>query len=410
MKTVRMTDRWLKTISTDEGRLEFTDALTPGLRLRVTKRAKKWSLLTRHFGKQTRFPIGAYPDIGLLDARKTASELLDCASVSDLQETVSRLTSKGTPLLEQVCMDYVAVLAARSKSSFKEYERALVKSPLSFCSFMERKKGQSVEIGHVKAVDVAEWLRETFVRAPSQARHGRAYLHAVFEWAIKAKYDYTTIGGSRDYGVEHNPVSATPTFKANNARKRVLSLEELVKFYNHLPKATGPQIALGLRMVVAMGGLRITEIMHSQKEWYSNGWLKLPETKNGREHSVPLTKTAQALLLDTLALSDDESPFLFPHQLDNQEPILITSVGRTSRRMVERFDMEPFQLRDIRRTMKTHLLDLGYVEEREIDIWHNHGQNSDVARKHYTWAEYRDLKLRVAAKIDQFLSANIMSE
>ena len=63
----------------------------------------------------------------------------------------------------------------------------------------------------------------------------------------------------------------------------------------------------------------------------------------------------------------------------------------------------PFQLKDLRRTFKTHLLDSEYVEEREIDIWHNHGQHSDVARKHYTWAEYKSVKQRVANKIDQFL-------
>ena len=67
--------------------------------------------------------------------------------------------------------------------------------------------------------------------------------------------------------------------------------------------------------------------------------------------------------------------------------------------------MEPFQLKDLRRTFKTTLLEKGLVEEREIDIWHNHGQNSDVARKHYTWAEFRDLKSRVAGQVDEFLYA-----
>ena len=71
--------------------------------------------------------------------------------------------------------------------------------------------------------------------------------------------------------------------------------------------------------------------------------------------------------------------------------------------MIDDNDLEPFQMRDLRRSFKTHLLDGEYVEEREIDIWHNHGQNSDVARKHYTWAEYKKLKTRVAAKIDDFL-------
>ena len=72
--------------------------------------------------------------------------------------------------------------------------------------------------------------------------------------------------------------------------------------------------------------------------------------------------------------------------------------------MIEDYNLEPFQMRDLRRSFKTHLLDGEYVEEREIDIWHNHGQNSDVARKHYTWAEYKKLKLRVAKKIDKFLN------
>ncbi len=31
------------------------------------------------------------------------------------------------------------------------------------------------------------------------------------------------------------------------------------------------------------------------------------------------------------------------------------------------------------------------------------GQNADVARKHYTWAEYKSVKSRVAGKIDAFL-------
>ena len=84
--------------------------------------------------------------------------------------------------------------------------------------------------------------------------------------------------------------------------------------------------------------------------------------------------------------------------------MLIASASRMTRRLVERRQFRLFQLRDIRRTMKTHFLDDEYVEEREIDIWHNHGQNADVARKHYSWAEYKNLKMRVASRIDAFLN------
>ncbi|GJL94497.1 MAG: hypothetical protein DHS20C05_09020 [Hyphococcus sp.] len=53
------------------------------------------------------------------------------------------------------------------------------------------------------------------------------------------------------------------------------------------------------------------------------------------------------------------------------------------------------------------MLDGELVEEREIDIWHNHGQKSDVARKHYLWAEYKALKTRVVGKVDEFLNTVI---
>lgn len=88
---------------------------------------------------------------------------------------------------------------------------------------------------------------------------------------------------------------------------------------------------------------------------------------------------------------------IFPRHVDP------TSIGKIGWRLMSDFGVEPFQLKDLRRTFKTRLLDGEYVEEREIDIWHNHGQHSDVARKHYTWAEYNSVKQRVAEKIDAFL-------
>jgi len=137
-------------------------------------------------------------------------------------------------------------------------------------------------------------------------------------------------------------------------------------------------------MVMCMGGLRITEISASKKDWYKDGWLCLSTTKNKREHHVPLMKHAQLQYQIALAVTNSESDYLFPNTYDIRKPINPTSLGKVARRLMSDFGVEPFQLKDLRRTFKTHLLDGEYVEEREIDIWHNHGQHSDVARKHYT--------------------------
>ena len=403
MNSVSMTDRWVNAVRVDQGRSEFSDAVTPGLRLRVSKRSKKWTLLTRKFGKQTRIAIGDYPAIGLREARGVAAELKSATSDSDLITSISQMRAKPSPMLSQVCLDYVEQMKAKGKVSHHEYERALVKSPLSICAYMNQKLGAPAEVRDVGPEHVAEWLHMIYERGPSQAKHCRAYLHAVFEWAISAKFDYSAVGGVKDYGVSTNPVSATPSINATKPRNRVLSIEELSTLWRLLPEEATPEIAIGMRMVVAMGGLRLSEIFHCERKWFKDGWLTLPETKNGREHSVPLTQYAQELHNEASRRGRLQSKFLFPHQFEKSKPLPIASPGAAIRRIIKKHKLAPFQARDIRRTMKSHLLDGGFVEEREIDIWHNHGQKSDIARKHYTWAEYRELKLRVADQIDEFL-------
>lgn len=105
---------------------------------------------------------------------------------------------------------------------------------------------------------------------------------------------------------------------------------------------------------------------------WRDGWLLLPETKNGRPHQLPITRTAAPLVARCLELAHPRSPYLLSNP------------------------------RDLRRTMKTHLIDAG-IDERWLDIWHNHGQTASVARKHYIRAEYADLKRDVAEAIDAWL-------
>jgi len=403
MKTIRMTDRWLRAISVDAGREEFADSITRGLRLRVSSRAKKWSVVTRHNNKQIRVPLGGYPQVSLLGVRDQANEILSAGSLPDFEAMLRRMTVSDTPALQSLCHDYIEKMKAKGQKSHTEYQRALIDSPTSFCNFMQSKLGHAAQVGDVRTAHVTEWLRDIYQRAPSHARHCRAYLHAVFAWAIKAEFDYTTTSGRAAYGISVNPVAATPGGAKSKARQRVLTTKELKQIWELAPQVAEPITATALRLIIAMGGLRVSEILHSERSWYKNGWLTLPETKNGREHNVPLTEHAMHEFKIAQQFVRPGSQFLVPHKFDNQQPMPAPSVGRVVKRLIEKFDMESFQLRDLRRTMKTHLLDGEYVEEREIDIWHNHGQNSDVARKHYSWAEYKHLKTRVAKQIDVFL-------
>ena len=402
MKTLRMTDRWVRTISVETGREEYCDSILRGLRLRVSSASKKWSAVTRRGGKQMRTNIGDYPDISLSDARKHADHLLNAKSEAAARgETLT--DDDIFPSLKSLCEDYVAQMKAKGQVSHDAYHRILIRGDNSFCNYMDKVLKRPARVVDVKQEHAVNWLRETYQRSAAHSRHCRAYLHAVFAWAIKANLDFTTNASRKNYGITVNPVAGTPTGPKATPRQRVLSREELKKIWEKLPDACDPRTSAAIRMVMCMGGLRITEISSSKKEWYKDGWLCLPTTKNKREHHVPLTKHAETQYLIALAVTNSESEYIFPNTYDIRKPIDPTSLGKVARRLMSDFGVEPFQLKDLRRTFKTHLLDGEYVEEREIDIWHNHGQHSDVARKHYTWAEYKSVKQRVADKIDRFL-------
>jgi integrase len=156
-----------------------------------------------------------------------------------------------------------------------------------------------------------------------------------------------------------------------------------------------------------MGGLRVTEISESRLEWWSDGMLRLPKTKNGRAHEVPAPAVAQQVLDLSRQLAAPGSPFLFANAHTPDEPITHNGVIRSTKGLNARLKLEHWTPRDLRRTMKTHLIERG-VDERWLDVWHNHGQNADVARRHYIRAEYLDVKRKVAAAIDGFLEEQIM--
>ena len=57
----------------DQARIEYFDAETPGLCLRITSDGvKTWALIYRHHGRKRRLTLGRFPDLGLADARGKA--------------------------------------------------------------------------------------------------------------------------------------------------------------------------------------------------------------------------------------------------------------------------------------------------------------------------------------------------
>ncbi|MDX2029352.1 MAG: integrase family protein [Blastocatellia bacterium] len=397
MAFINLSDRWLQSATASE-RAEYTDAACPNLRVRIGKRSKIFSVMIGAGAVRRRVALGKYPQLSLAEARRKAAATTDDPASMPVAKKEARY---GT--VAELFDFVVAAMEAEGKTNEANciYLRD---GPLAAAKHF----GEATLARNVRPADVTSWLREIH-KAGIKLQHPRAYLSAAFGRAMKADNDPTANIGAIVFGIDVNPVRNVGGRVSAEPRNRKLSIDELKAFWRDFPAATSPHTAAAARMIIAMGGTRVSEVLCSRKEWWTTGaapQLELPKTKNATAHVLPLPRAAAEQLLIARAIADPNSDYLYPHRLNASEPLSLNSLAQAVRRYCEDAKVEPFQPRDLRRTMKSHLLDSDAdLREEWVDIWHNHGRHADVARKHYDRAEYTRAKQKVADAIDRIVSS-----
>ena len=405
MTKVNLTAKWLQA-SQEPG--AYSDLLVPSLKVRVAKSGKKsFSAVAWKNGRTARLTFGRFPEVTLAEARRRAdafSNGVETEAETPAGPQLDNRSDVGTDLpITALFEDYVARMRSRGQPAAETYADSFWRGSRSFVNFLTQRHGRLPRASEITADDAAAWLRERRKTAPFYPYYLRGQLHAAFAWGLKQRHDWT--GEGRDYGLSYNPIASVPAGKKEPPKDRVLSLKELKVCWDSLDPANAAHRVL--QLIIAMGGLRVTEIAHSERAWWSEeDWLHIPETKNGRPHSVPLTDHAKDALALSKVLSGHNAKWLFPNRSDPGEPITLNGIRQSVRRLYTKLDVGPFNPRDLRRTMKTHLIDR-QVDERWLEIWHNHGQTAGVARKHYTRAEHHDVKIATAKAIDAFLKDTV---
>lgn len=396
MPKIAFTDRWLRNLKPKTRQDEFTDATCPNLRLRVTRNAKSFSVMVGDPGSRRRVTLGKYPALQLAEARRKAGQTTSNPIVKKVARKESRF---GT--VKDLFEFVIASMEEEGKDPEANRIYLLTGPNAAVHAF-----GDATLARNVRPADVTQWLRDIHL-AGIKTQHPRAYLSAAFGRGILADNDPTKDVGDVVYGIDANPVVNVGGGGSSSARDRMLPLDELKTFWRDFPASTSAQTATAVRMIIAMGGARITEIVCSRKTWWTEQkkpWLNIPKTKNATSHSLPLSQAAINQLSIARSLSDPDSDYLFPHRFDPEQSLTPNSLGQAIRRYCDDAELERFQTRDLRRTMKSHLLDADDdLREEWLDIWHNHGRNADVARKHYDRAEYKRAKQKVANAIDRVL-------
>jgi len=204
---------------------------------------------------------------------------------------------------------------------------------------------------------------------PASRNRLRSALSALFSWCLTEGL------------LDANPVAGTAKAGEGGSRERVLSCDELRKLWH----ALGDDPFSNIIRLLLLSGQRRNEIGHLQ--WseidFATKQIVLPASrvKNGRDHTVPLS--AQALAILARLPRRNTSDYLFGKrgfsEWDNAKKQLDARAG-----------IAHFTLHDLRRSAATHMAEIGVLPHIvESVLNHQSGHKAGVAGT-YNRARYAD--------------------
>jgi len=363
----------------------YTDAVCPGLKLRVAKSGQKtfyhqWQLRGRGEvgtrGKRKRGPIrkvgvGHFPVVSLAQARlRVTAQRDEFVDRGRSPVVVEPVVSEGKTFAEVAEMTFFDETNVTTRNDVRDH---LLKT-------LGRRPINQITRREVAAVldDIGE------AAARSRAHRVLGHLKKVFELAFERGYtdDNVTAGMKRRY--------------TSRRRTRVLDLDELRAVWDAAGD-DGCGAAVRLMMLTGqrrgeVGGMKWDDVDLDAMVWTSR-WqnLKGGTTERG-DHAVYLSRQAVDLLLALRARRrDDSGPFVFSVK-NGQKPVTgwVPFKAGIDRELP---DLPPWVLHELRHTVVSGLADLGvlpHVVSRVVG--HTLGNGVSGVTAGYMHADFADEK------------------
>lgn len=320
----------------------YYDLTTKAFGIRVGKTTKAFFCI-KDGGRRT--PLGRYPETSLQDARNKAKRLL-----LDAHSTKPSLT------LSEALDTYYAAYIDPNYRANTAYKTKLLLQKISRLN-----KRQLPTITSHDINDILDKL------APSQANHVFGALRTFFGWCER-----------RDY-IAASPIRKLTKPHKERDRKRTLSDKELIALWNACEDDSFGKI---VRLLI-LTGQRRGEVAALESGWVADGAITFPPhiTKNGEEHTIPLTTQAQATISSPPTTSSTANSYLlFP---SSKTGTVITGWAKLKEALDKRSGVKHWTLHDLRRTFSTRCAELG-VAPHIIERCLNHltGSISPLARRY----------------------------
>lgn len=385
-----------------------------------------WTFRYRKSDLRGEVKLGEHPALSLEQARHEARRLLELVrqgidpkaarAETRLANFESARQTAALGSFESLLESYVASLERAGKNSARDV-RAIFKRHV-ITPWPELVKLPANRIAPETVRDVlARLVRMGIGR---QTNILRSYLQAAFAQGAHSDLDpRRAAADAAVFKLSANPVLLVPRIQEFEALRNRILIDAEFKFLWAELSTARLEIGHTIRCEILLGGQRFLQLLRATWADYDTEAqvLRLADPKGKRvaaaPHLLPVSKRVQKLLRDLRAVNG-RGVYIFS-TTEGQKPIHHTSLPSVfadiAKRVPEkqRYSSEPFQGRDIRRSVETRLQALGVSREVRAQLL-SHGRTSGVQQKHYERHDYLPEKAMALAELERHLFSVIDSK
>jgi len=383
-------------------RIELPDRAKPGLHLVIQPSGRKsWAVRYRFGGKSRKLTLTGFPTLAI--ARQLAQDALNkIAQGIDPAEQKKQERNRATNSVDDVFADFMARHVRKRggkpirESTRRETGRLLGLEP-KFDDLTEWRPRDPVSgvLAEWKGRDITQITKRDVLSliegiaesgAPIGANRTLSALKTVFRWCVQ-----------RDI-TEASPTEYIDHVSPETPKGRRLTDAEIGTIY----RAAGSQGMFGLfvRFLLLCGQrrgetlrARWEDIDLQRKVWMIPGSV----TKNGRDHLVPLSDPALAILRSILSTRQRKSGFIFAES----SAVPIANMARRKFHLDQAAGgLAHWRLHDCRHTLKTFMQEQRVPEDVRNAVQNHSDGDMDSRYGHHTFeAEKRDVLSRWAKHV-----------